>query len=144
MSIQQAYNETNKIGVVNDDDSKSLISFINSVENCYSQLGEVRYVTSITMSHIDDLCDKLPLLICKDYMRLYKSLDAIDKIHQFTNFMQFLETEQDVAIRLSERRGKTPEEPQPPRSGGNKPHIKKVGPVLRTQTVSKTNMNQLT
>jgi len=125
MSVQQAYNDMNKIGVVNDDDSKSLISFINSVENCYSQLGEVRQLTSITMSHIDDLCDKLPLSIRKDWMRLYKSLDGIDKIHPFIKFMQFLETERDVAIRLSERMSKTTEKPQPPRSGGDKPHIKK-------------------
>ena len=70
----------NKIGIVNDDDdSKSLISFINSVENCYCQLSEVKQLTSITMSHIDDLCDKLPLLIRKDWMRLYRSLDGIDR-----------------------------------------------------------------
>ena len=125
MSVQQAYNDMNKIGIVNDDDSKSLISFINSVENCYSQLGEVKQLTSITMSHIDDLCDKLPLSIRKDWMRLYRSLDGIDKIHPFTKFMQFLETERDVAIRLSERRGKLPDKPKPPKSGEDKPQAKK-------------------
>lgn len=86
MSVQQAYNDMKRMLIV---DSKSLISYINVVENYYRQLGEVQQLTSITMSHIDDLCDKLPLSIRKDWMREYSTLVGMDKIHPFTHFMRF-------------------------------------------------------
>ena len=65
MSVQQAYNDINKIKMVVEDDVKALITFINSGDNCYSQLGEVNQLSSITLSHADDLCDKLPLSVRK-------------------------------------------------------------------------------
>ena len=107
MSVQQAYNDMNKIKMVVEDDVKALITFINSVENCYSQLGEVNQLSSITLSHIDDLCDKLPYSVRKDWMCRYRCLTEFEQIHPFTPFMVFLESERDIAIRLSERQSNT-------------------------------------
>ena len=107
MSVQQAYNDMNKIKMVLEDDVKALITFINSVENCYSQLGEVNQLSSITLSHIDDLCDKLPYSVRKDWMCRYRCLTEFEQIHPFTPFMVFLESERDIAIRLSERQSNT-------------------------------------
>ena len=107
MSVQQAYNDINKIKMVVEDDVKALITFINSVENCYSQLGEVNQLSSITLSHIDDLCDKLPYSVRKDWMHRYRCLTEFEQIHPFTPFMVFLESERDIAIRLSERQSNT-------------------------------------
>ena len=101
MSVQQAHADMNELRSVKEDDTRSLIHLINTVENCYSQLGEVNQIPSITMSHIDNLCDKLPLSVRKDWMRRYQSLPESEKITPFTPFMVFLEQERVIAIRLS-------------------------------------------
>ena len=63
--------DLNQRRAIKDDDVKSLIHLINTVKNCYSQLGEVNQIASITMSHINGLCGKLPLSVRKDRMRRY-------------------------------------------------------------------------
>ena len=87
--------DLNQRRAVKDDDVKSLIHLINTVKNCHSQLGEVNQIASITMSHINGLCGKLPLSVRKDRMRRYQSFPEIEKITRFTFFMVFLELAHD-------------------------------------------------
>ena len=104
MSVQYAYDGLRKLKPVKEEDIKGFISFINSIEQCYSQLGEVQQINSVTMTQIDDLSDLLPLNVRKDWMRKFHGLAQGEKIHPFTPFMLFLEGEREIAIRLSERR----------------------------------------
>ena len=67
------------------------MSFIISVENCYSQLVEVNQKSPTIMSHIDDLCDKLPLTARKDWKRRHRCWSELEHIDLFTLFMMFLE-----------------------------------------------------
>ena len=118
MSVQQAHADMNELRSVKEGDTRSLIHLINTVENCYSQLGEVNQIPSITMSHIDNLCDKLPLSVRKDWMRRYQSLPESEKITPFTPFMVFLEQERVIAIRLSGRQQSKPPLAQTPAPQG--------------------------
>ena len=61
LSIQATYGTLATLKKVEDGDLRSLVRFVNSVEGCYSQLGEVGQLTAITMTHIDELTDLLPL-----------------------------------------------------------------------------------
>lgn len=108
-SVQAAYDDLKKLKHVREDDLKALVKFINEVELCYSQLGEICQINSVTMTHIDELSDLLPFSVRKDWMKAYRELSVEEKIHPFSSFMTFLEAERSVAIRLSERdnRGKS-------------------------------------
>lgn len=103
LSVQAAYDELKKLKPVKEDDSKAFVKYVNDIESCYSQLGEVNQINSITMTHIDDLCDLLPISARKDWMRIFNSLSVDLKIHPFSSFMRFLESERDIASRLAER-----------------------------------------
>lgn len=113
MSVQQAYGDLKRLKPVKDDDMRSMVNFVNMVESCYSQLGEVQQLASVTMTHIDDLCDLMPLDTRKDWLKQYNTLTVEEKIHPFTAFMQFLEAERTVALRLSERQPKSNNTPKP-------------------------------
>ena len=57
---------------------------------------------SVTTTHVDDLCDMLPMTIRKDWIKNYQTLSENDKIHPFAPFMKFLESERTIAMRLTE------------------------------------------
>lgn len=103
MSVQAACEDLRKLKVVREDDLRGLIVFINEVESCYSQLGEVRQLDSITLHQIDSMADLLPSQERKEWMKVYSNLSTDSKIHPFSSFMTFIENERDVAIRLAER-----------------------------------------
>jgi hypothetical protein len=88
-----------KLKPVAEGDVKGLMEFVNTVEMCYSQLGEVQQLMSVTLAQVDSLKDRLPPIVRRDWMRLYRSLTPEQKIHPFTSFMQFLEEERDICIR---------------------------------------------
>lgn len=103
MSVQYAFEGLKRLKAVKDDDLKGFISLVNAVEQCYSQLGEVGQLSAVTMTHIDDLGELLPLSTRKEWMRRYRDLAEEEKIHPFSPFMLFLESEREITIRLSER-----------------------------------------
>jgi hypothetical protein len=106
LSVQAAYDDLKKLKQVREDDPRAMVKFVTDVEVCYSQLGEVNQLESITMTHVDDLCELLPISVQKDWIRQYNSLSVDEKIHPFSSFMLFLEAERSTAIRLSERSNK--------------------------------------
>ena len=99
ITVRAAFSELEKLSPVMDNDIKGLIDFVNSVEMCYSQLGEVQQLASVTLAQVDALKDRLPIIVKRDWMRVYRSLSAEEKINPFTRFMIFLEEERDICIR---------------------------------------------
>lgn len=82
---------------------KGLVRFVNQIESVYGQLGKVNELDAVTMTHVDDMSDLLPTLVRKDWMKTYCSLPRNEKIHPFSSFILFLDTEQNVKVRLAEQ-----------------------------------------
>jgi hypothetical protein len=61
LNIQSVQDELKKLKPVSEGDLVALVNFVNQIELCYSQLGEVGQVNSITMPQVDQLCDLLPI-----------------------------------------------------------------------------------
>ena len=83
LSIQATYGTLATLKKVEDGDLRSLVRFVNCVEGCYSQLGEVGQLTAITMTHIDELTDLLPLQLQLSWNEIFNQLETTDKIHPF-------------------------------------------------------------
>lgn len=103
MSVQAVYAHLRRLKPVYDNDITGLVKLINEVELCHSQLGEVRQLESITMLQIDELTNLFPLAMQKDWYNVYNKLSEYDQIHPFASFMEFLESERDVVIRMAEK-----------------------------------------
>ena len=103
LSIQATYGTLATLKKVEDGDLRSLVRFVNCVEGCYSQLGEVGQLTAITMTHIDELTDLLPLQLQLSWNEIFNQLEITDKIHPFSRFMVFLEEKRSGAKRLADR-----------------------------------------
>ena len=120
LTVQQAQEELRALRQVPEGDLNGLITFINDVEQCYSQLGEVQQLAAITMNVIDDLSDLLPYIIQRDWMKTIPSLSGYDQLHPFTPFMVFLEGERAIAFRRSEKDRKTGKAEKKDRSKGQR------------------------
>ena len=107
LCVQSTFEQLTKLKRVGEEDMRGLTEFVNEVELCYSQLGEVNQIQAITMTHVDNMNDLLPLTVQKEWMRTFDGLSVQDQIHPFSPFMRFLEGQRRVAIRLSERQRET-------------------------------------
>ena len=103
--MHAAYDELKKLESVGND-GKNMVQFVNDVELCYSQLGEIKQLQSITMSHADGLCDLLPITIQKYWIQTFQKLSENEKIHPFSSYMAFLEEDQTVAMPMTDRSAK--------------------------------------
>ena len=106
LSVQSVHEDMRKLKQVAEGDLLGLVDFVDQVEMCYSQLGEVGQIDCISMPQIDSLCDLLPVNTRKDWMRIYRSADVKQQMHPYNLFMTFLEGERDISIRLAERQRK--------------------------------------
>ncbi|XP_067936851.1 uncharacterized protein [Watersipora subatra] len=103
VAVKSTFLELERLKQLTEGDNKGLVSFVNTIELCYSQLGEVRQLLAVTPTQVDVLRSKLPPIIRREWMRVYSTLPTEEKIHPFTSFMKFLESERDFCIReLSE------------------------------------------
>jgi hypothetical protein len=116
MSVQSVNSDLKRLKQVKESDLQGLVDFINEVESCYSQLGEVRQLQSVTMGQIDDLVELLPIQVQRDWMRVYQGLGDHERIHPFSALMIFLEGERNMALRLTERAA-SKQEPTKPQIG---------------------------
>ena len=107
LNIQSVYKQLSGLPHIKDNDLRGLVKFVNKVELCYGQLGEVGHIDSITVNQIDDICDLLPVSFRWEWMEKYKSAIQHDQLHPFSLFMQLLEIKRDIAMRLAERSATT-------------------------------------
>ncbi|XP_067939577.1 uncharacterized protein [Watersipora subatra] len=98
-AVKFAFADLDKLKPLSDGDTRGLIEFVNTVELCYSHLGEVQQLSAVTGAQIDTLKGKLPSVIRRDWLRIYRSMTVQQRIHPFTSFMQFLEEERDMCVR---------------------------------------------
>ncbi|XP_067937152.1 uncharacterized protein [Watersipora subatra] len=98
-AVKFAFADLDKLKPLSDGDTRGLIEFVNTVELCYSHLGEVQQLSAVTGAQIDILKGKLPSVIRCDWLRIYRSMTVQQRIHPFTSFMQLLEEERDMCVR---------------------------------------------
>lgn len=110
VAVRTAFIELERLKLVAEGDIKGLVEFVNTVEMCYSQLGEVKQLSSVTPAQVDMIKAKLPPIIKREWMRVFNSLSTTQKIHPFTSLMKFLEEERNMCIREM-----TEEQPKPPK-----------------------------
>ena len=92
-----------RIRPVKDNDRSSLVSYVNSVEAAYCQLGEVGHISTITMPHVDRLADLLPMMLQRDWMKIVSNMTPDSRTKPFRQFMAFLDAERSMVIRWAER-----------------------------------------
>ena len=128
LSVQAIYGDLDNLKMVTEGDMKGLIAFINGVEMCYSSLAEVGQLSAITMTHIDQLSDRLPLTMQKEWTRIFEQLSLGEQIHPFPQFMIYLEAERKSCKRLAARQ----EQKDRSMSRGNA--VRKKGSVFQVTT----------
>ena len=114
--------------MVTECDMKCLIAIIKGVEMCYSSLAEVGQLSAITMTHIDQLSDRLPLTMQKEWTKIFEQLSLGEQIHPFPQFMIYLEAERKSCKRLAARQ----EQKDRSMSRGNA--VRKKGSVFQVTT----------
>jgi len=103
LCVQIVYDELSRLKPVLSKDHKGLVQFVDEIEKCYSQLAEIGQTSAITMSHIDELVDKLPNSIKEQWCEIYESLSVECKVHSLPSFMGFMEDHRRTVSRLAER-----------------------------------------
>jgi len=101
--VQSVYDELSRLKPVLSEDHRTLVQFVDEIEQCYSQLAEIGQTFAITMSHIDKLIDKLPNSIKEQWCEIYGSLSVECKVHPLPSFMEFMEDCRRTVSRLAER-----------------------------------------
>ena len=76
---------------------------MDELESCYSQLAEEGQATPISITHIDELVDKLPVQTSELRNIADDDLDVSIRVHPLSSFMKFMEGRCSAVARLAER-----------------------------------------
>ena len=101
-SVQAALEGLRKLKPVKEEDYKGLIELVDEIESAYSQLDELKGLSTLTMRDVDFISELLPTHLKVDWRRKYRDLSPGDKLQPFKFFMTFLERERSVVARLAE------------------------------------------
>ena len=101
-SVQAALVGLQKLKPVKDKDYKGLVELVDEIESAYSQLDELKRLSTLTMRDVDFISELLPTHLKVDWRRKYRDLSPDDKLQPFKSFMAFLERERSVVARLAE------------------------------------------
>ena len=101
-SVQAALEGLWKLKPVKEEDYKGLVELVDEIESAYSQLDELKRLSSLTMRDVHFISELLPTHLKVDWRRKYCDLSPDDKIQPFKFFMTFLEREHSVVARLAE------------------------------------------
>ena len=84
------------------EDYKGLVELVDEIESAYSQLDELKRLSTLTMRDVDFISELLPTHLKVDWSRKYRDLSPDDKLQPFKFFMTFLERERSIVVRLAE------------------------------------------
>ena len=101
-SVQAALEGLRKLKPVKEEDYKGLVELVDEIESAYSQLDELKRLSTLTMRDVDFISELLPTHLKVDWRRKYRDLSPDDKLQPFKFFMTFLERERSVVARLAE------------------------------------------
>ncbi|XP_048579343.1 uncharacterized protein LOC125560937 [Nematostella vectensis] len=96
---------------------------IDVVECAYSQLEEMKKVDVLTMRDVDFVSELLPVHSKIEWIRKYHNLSVEDKVHPFSHFMKFLETEREAVARLAEKQHLPPKRAKSIGRGRGQTHL---------------------
>ena len=102
LSVKDVYSKLSSLSPVKEEDMVGIVKFVNQVELCYSQLGEIGHIDSITICQIDELCNLLPAAFKWQWMEKIQTTTIEEQLHPFSSFMGFLEGKRETAARLAE------------------------------------------
>ncbi|XP_048579693.1 uncharacterized protein LOC5508489 [Nematostella vectensis] len=122
-SVQAALDDIIKLTQVQDRDYKGLVHMIDVVECAYSQLEEMKKVDVLTMRDVDFVSELLPVHSKIEWIRKYHNLSVEDKVHPFSHFMKFLETEREAVARLAEKQHLPPKRAKSIGRGRGQTHL---------------------
>ena len=101
-SVQAALEDLRKLKPVKED-YKGLVELVDEIESAYSQLDELKRLSTLTMQDVDFISELLPTHLKVDWRRKYQMKKSPDeKLQPFKFFMTFLERERSVVARLAE------------------------------------------
>ena len=101
-SVQAALEGLRKLKPVKEEDYKGLVELVDEIESAYSQLDELKRLSTLTMRDVDFISELLPTHLKVDWRRKYRDLSPDDKLQPFKFFMTLLERERSVVARLAE------------------------------------------
>ena len=84
------------------EDFRSLVSFINKIEDVHAQLDELGQAQCVTVRDVDHINNLLPMSIKMEWNRKYRTLDVTDKLQPFSQYMSFLEDERAAMARIAD------------------------------------------
>ena len=103
-SVQAALEGLRKLKPVKEEDYKGLVELVDEIESAYSQLDELKRLSTLTMRDVDFISELLLTHLKVDWRRKYRDLSPDDKLQPFKFFMTFLERERSVVARLAEQK----------------------------------------
>ena len=84
------------------EDFRSLVTFINKIEDVHAQLDELGQAQCVTVRDVDHINNLLPMSIKMEWNRKYRTFDATDKLQPFSRYMSFLEDERAAMARIAD------------------------------------------
>ena len=84
------------------EDFRSLVSFINKIEDVHAQLDELGQAQCVTVRDVDHINNLLPMSIKMEWNRKYRTLDVTHKLQPFSQYMSFLENERAAMARIAD------------------------------------------
>lgn len=84
------------------EDFRSLVSFINKVEDVHAQLDELGQAQCVTVRDVDHINNLLPMSIKMEWNRKYRTLCTSEKLQPFSQYMSFLEDERAAMARVAD------------------------------------------
>ena len=85
-SVQAALEGLRKLKPVKEEDYKGLVELVDEIESAYSQLDELKKLSTLTMRDVDFISELLPTHLKVDWRRKYRDLSPDDKLQPFKFF----------------------------------------------------------
>ena len=87
---------------VEDFDYRGIVKLVDTVEGVHNHLRELSQLEAIHMVDVDRISMLLPRAMHMDWIREYRDLSDLAKIHPFPAFVAFLRKERSAVARLAE------------------------------------------
>ena len=84
------------------EDFRSLVTFINKIEDVHAQLDELGQAQCVTVRDVDHINNLLPMSIKMEWNRKYRTFDVTEKLQPFSRYMSFLEDERAAMARIAD------------------------------------------
>ena len=102
-SVDDALKKLHSLRSVREEDYKGIVKLVDEVENSYCQLINFDQLNCLTNRDVDEVVEKLPMVMRREWNKVHARLGMKEKLHPFPTFMAFLAEERLTYARQAEQ-----------------------------------------